>query len=87
MLYTLLLPGKSIARGSHPTRLLSKSRYTPHPTGYQSAVRMSEDFASMSRNEIDIDVPVIESLQALLLLVIAYIAAGKGKKAYMLLST
>ncbi|KAH8156762.1 hypothetical protein CIB48_g11485 [Xylaria polymorpha] len=62
------------------------ARYTPHPTGYQSAVRMSEDFASMSRNEIDIDVPVIESLQALLLLVIAYIAAGKGKKAYMLLT-
>ncbi|KAI0471305.1 fungal-specific transcription factor domain-containing protein [Xylaria cf. heliscus] len=62
------------------------ARYTPHPTGYQSAVRMSEDFASMSRKEIDIDEPVIESLQALLLLVIAYIAAGKGKKAYMLLT-
>ncbi|KAI1130101.1 fungal-specific transcription factor domain-containing protein [Nemania abortiva] len=62
------------------------ARYTPHPTGYQSAVRLSEDFASMSRKEIDIDEPVIESLQALLLLVIAYVAAGKGKKAYMLLT-
>lgn len=40
----------------------------------------------MSRKEIDIDEPVIDSLQALLLLVIAYVAAGKGKKAYMLLS-
>ncbi|KAI1750808.1 fungal-specific transcription factor domain-containing protein [Xylaria castorea] len=62
------------------------ARYTPHPTGYQSAVRMSEDFASMSRKEIDIDEPGIDSLQALLLLVITYIAAGKGKKAYMLLT-
>ncbi|KAI3318033.1 hypothetical protein HD806DRAFT_513491 [Xylariaceae sp. AK1471] len=62
------------------------ARYTPHPTGYQSAVRLSEDFASMSRKEIDTDEPAIDTLQALLLLVIAYIAAGKGKKAYMLLS-
>lgn len=62
------------------------ARYTPHPTGYQSAVRSSENFASMSRKEIDIDEPAIDSLQALLLLVIAYIAAGKGKKAYMLLT-
>ncbi|KAI0421350.1 fungal-specific transcription factor domain-containing protein [Xylaria grammica] len=62
------------------------ARYTPHPTGYQSAVRLSEDFASMSRKEIDIDEPTIDTLQTLLLLVIAYIAAGKGKKAYMLLT-
>ncbi|KAI1171501.1 fungal-specific transcription factor domain-containing protein [Nemania sp. FL0916] len=63
------------------------ARYTPHPTGYQSAVRLSEDFASMSRKEIDIDEPLIDSLQALLLLVVASIAAGKGKKSYMLLTT
>ncbi|KAI8624850.1 hypothetical protein F5Y19DRAFT_284456 [Xylariaceae sp. FL1651] len=62
------------------------ARYTPHPTGYQSAVRLSEDFASMSRKGIDTDEPSVDSLQALLLLVIAYIAAGKGKKAYMLLT-
>ncbi|KAF2967633.1 hypothetical protein GQX73_g5930 [Xylaria multiplex] len=62
------------------------ARYTPHPTGYQSAVRLSEDFASMSRKEIDIDEPTIDTLQTLLLLVIAYIASGKGKKAYMLLT-
>ncbi|KAI1301985.1 fungal-specific transcription factor domain-containing protein [Xylaria venustula] len=62
------------------------ARYTPHPTGYQSAVRLSENFASMSRKEIDIDEPTIDTLQTLLLLVIAYIASGKGKKAYMLLT-
>jgi hypothetical protein len=67
--------------------LLIEYRYTPHPTGYQSAVRLSEDFASTSRREIDTDEPAIDTLQALLLLVIAYIAAGKGKKAYMLLCT
>ncbi|TGJ81665.1 hypothetical protein E0Z10_g7106 [Xylaria hypoxylon] len=62
------------------------ARYTPHPTGYQSAVRLSEDFASMSRKEIDIDELTIDTLQTLLLLVVAYVAAGKGKKAYMLLT-
>jgi hypothetical protein len=41
----------------------------------------------MSRKEIDTDEPAIDTLQALLLLVMAYIAAGKGKKAYMLLGT
>jgi hypothetical protein len=41
----------------------------------------------MSRKEIDTDEPTIDTLQALLLLVIAYVAAGRGKKAYMLLST
>lgn len=69
------------------TQLLSVYRYTPHPTGYQSAVGLSESFASMSRKEIDTDEPAIDTLQALLLLVMAYIAAGKGKKAYMLLGT
>ncbi|KAI0521746.1 fungal-specific transcription factor domain-containing protein [Xylaria bambusicola] len=62
------------------------ARYTPYPTGYQSSVKLSEGFASMSRKEIDIDEPLIDTLQALLLLVIAYIAAGKGKKAYMLMT-
>ncbi|GAP85843.1 putative fungal specific transcription factor [Rosellinia necatrix] len=62
------------------------ARHTPHPTGHQSAARLSEDFAILSRREIDIDEPIVDSLQALLLLVIAYIAAGKGKKAYMLLT-
>lgn len=62
-------------------------RYTPHPNGYQAAVRQSEEYATRARLDIDIDEPSIEALQACLLLVIAFIAAGKGKKAYMLLGT
>lgn len=38
-----------------------------------------------ARTELDIDDPSIDCLQALLLLAIAYTAAGKGKKAYMML--
>ena len=60
--------------------------YTPHPSGYQSAVRLSEDYASRARSEIDTDEPSVDALQSLLLLVTAFTAAGKGKKAYMLLS-
>lgn len=62
------------------------AKYTPHPNGYQSAVKLSEDYASRSRSEIDTDEPSIDGLQALMLLVIAFTAAGRGKKAYMLLS-
>ncbi|OBR07555.1 Fungal specific transcription factor domain-containing protein [Colletotrichum higginsianum IMI 349063] len=61
------------------------ARYTPHPSGYQSAVQLSEEFASRARAEIDTDEPSVDALQALLLLVIAFTAAGKGKKAYMLM--
>lgn len=61
-------------------------RYTPHPSGYQSAVQLSEEYASQARKEIDTDEPSVDALQALLLLVTAFTAAGKGKKAYMLLS-
>lgn len=60
-------------------------RYTPHPNGYQAAVRLSEEYATRARLDIDIDEPSIDALQACLLLVIAFIAAGRGKKAYMLL--
>jgi hypothetical protein len=49
-------------------------------------VRLSEDYASRARSEIDTDEPSVDALQALLLLVTAFTAAGKGKKAYMLLS-
>lgn len=61
-------------------------RYTLHPNGYQAAVKLSEEYASRARLELDIDEPSIDALQACLLLVIAFIAAGKGKKAYMLFS-
>ncbi|KAI1207319.1 uncharacterized protein F4807DRAFT_184513 [Annulohypoxylon truncatum] len=63
------------------------ARYASYPTGYQSAVKLSEEYALRSRNEIDTDEPSIDALQALLLLVTAFTAAGKGKKAYMLLTT
>ncbi|RYP64851.1 hypothetical protein DL771_008566 [Monosporascus sp. 5C6A] len=62
------------------------ARYTPHPAGYQTAVRLSENYAARSRSEIDTDEPSIDALQALLLLVIAFTAAGKGRKAYMLMT-
>lgn len=65
---------------------LTKIRYTPHPSGYQSAVQLSEEYASQARKEVDTDEPSVDALQALLLLVTAFTAAGKGKKAYMLLS-
>ncbi|KAI2618153.1 hypothetical protein GGR54DRAFT_186471 [Hypoxylon sp. NC1633] len=62
------------------------ARYAPHPAGYESTVKLSEDHALRSRNEIDIDEPSVDALQALLLLVTAFTAAGKCKKAYMLLT-
>jgi hypothetical protein len=67
--------------------VLTCHRYTPHPGGYQYAVKLSEEFAARSRNEIMTDEPSVDGLQALLLLVISFTASGKGKKAYMLLST
>ncbi|KAI0137929.1 hypothetical protein F4776DRAFT_93970 [Hypoxylon sp. NC0597] len=62
------------------------ARYAAHAAGYQSAIKLSEDYALRSRSEIDTDEPSIDALQALLLLVTAFTAVGKGKKAYMLLT-
>ncbi|ROT41439.1 hypothetical protein SODALDRAFT_119469 [Sodiomyces alkalinus F11] len=62
------------------------ARHTPHPSGHQAAVKLSEDYAARSRAEIDTDEPSIDALQALLLLVLAFTASGRGKKAYMLMS-
>lgn len=61
-------------------------RFAPHPGGYRAAVNLSEEYAARARNEIDTDEPSIDALQAALLLVIAFIGSGKGKKAYMLMS-
>jgi hypothetical protein len=66
--------------------LLTTHRYTPHPSGYQAAVRLSEEHATTARKELNTDSPSIDGLQALLLLVIAFTAAGKGRRAYMLMS-
>ncbi|OTA98742.1 hypothetical protein M426DRAFT_102908 [Hypoxylon sp. CI-4A] len=62
------------------------ARYTSLPIGYPSAVKLSDDYASRSRSEIDTDEPSADALQALLLLVTTFTAAGNGKKAYMLLT-
>jgi hypothetical protein len=67
--------------------LINIPRYTAHPNGYHAAVRLSEDYAIRGRNELDTDDPSIEALQASLLLAVAFIASGKGKKAYMMLGT
>ncbi|KAL2019718.1 hypothetical protein VTK56DRAFT_9255 [Thermocarpiscus australiensis] len=63
------------------------ARYAPHPSGYQSAVKLSEEYAAKSRLEIDTDEPSVDAVQALVLLVTAFTASGKGKKAYMLLTS
>lgn len=82
----LLQQGNEPRYSSFTPQLINHSRYTPHPNGYQAAVKLSEEFASRARGEIDIDEPSVDALQACLLLVTAFTAAGKGKKAYMLLS-
>ncbi|KFY05663.1 hypothetical protein V492_08374, partial [Pseudogymnoascus sp. VKM F-4246] len=63
------------------------ARYAVHPNGYHAAVRLSEEYATRARAEINIDEPSIETLQALLLLSLSFIALGSGKKAYMLLGS
>ncbi|KAK8158795.1 fungal-specific transcription factor domain-containing protein [Phyllosticta citrichinensis] len=65
------------------------ARYVPHGHvgGYSAAVRASDEYAARSRVELDSDEPCIESLQTLLLLAQANYQAGRGEKAYMLLTT
>ncbi|KAL2071824.1 hypothetical protein VTL71DRAFT_13059 [Oculimacula yallundae] len=63
------------------------ARYTVHPNGYHAAIRLSEDYAVRARTELDIDDPSVDCLQALLLLAVAFTAAGKGKKAHMMLAS
>ena len=50
-------------------------------------MRAGREFTNRARGEIDIDEPTFENLQSLLLLALASFQAGRGKKAYMLLST
>ncbi|PBP16578.1 Transcription factor Cys6 [Diplocarpon rosae] len=63
------------------------ARYTAHPHGYHAAVRLSEDYAVRARAELDIDDPSVDGLQAVLLLAEAFMAAGKGKKAHMMIAS
>ncbi|PHH87403.1 hypothetical protein CDD83_8922 [Cordyceps sp. RAO-2017] len=62
------------------------ARYAPHPGGQHAAAKLGDDFAVSARRGVDVDEPSIDGLQALLLLVLAFIASGKGKKAYMLMT-
>ncbi|KAF2690826.1 hypothetical protein K458DRAFT_412174 [Lentithecium fluviatile CBS 122367] len=63
------------------------ARYAPQFGGYNSAVRVGQDYARRARMELDIDEPSIEGLQTLMLLSQANFQIGKGKKTYMLLSS
>ncbi|OCK73840.1 hypothetical protein K432DRAFT_430364 [Lepidopterella palustris CBS 459.81] len=63
------------------------ARYALHFGGYNDVARISQEYARRSRIELDVDEPSIEGLQTLLLLSQASFQAGKGKKAYMLLTT
>ncbi|KAF2809303.1 uncharacterized protein BDZ99DRAFT_26366 [Mytilinidion resinicola] len=63
------------------------ARHTPQFGGYNGAVRISQEYGRRSRTELDIDEPSIEALQTLLLLAQASYQAGRGKKAYMLLTS
>jgi hypothetical protein len=61
-------------------------RFTPHFGGYNTAIRVSDEYARRARMELDVDEPSIEALQALMILAQANFQLGKGKKTYMLLS-
>ncbi|TWU71702.1 hypothetical protein ED733_003015 [Metarhizium rileyi] len=63
------------------------SRHTTHPRGLQAAVQLSEEYAQRARRLLDTDDPSVDCLQALLLLVMAFMASGNHKKAYMLMTS
>lgn len=46
-------------------------------------MKLSDQYAFGARAAIDVDEPSVDALQALLLLTLAFTAAGKGKKAFM----
>ncbi|KAI7164654.1 aldolase, partial [Hortaea werneckii] len=54
--------------------------------GLGAAIGYSQEHARQARQEIDVDEPSIEHLQALLLLTMATFQSGRGKRSYMLLS-
>ena len=63
------------------------ARYAPQLGGYNAVVRMALEFARRSRQELDLDEPSVENIQALLLLSQAFYQLGRGKKSYMLLTS
>ncbi|KAL5629721.1 hypothetical protein BROUX41_001327 [Berkeleyomyces rouxiae] len=62
-------------------------RHTHHSDGPQASAHLSNHYAFKARSQIDIDEPSIERLQTLLLLVMAFTASGKGKKAYSMMTS
>lgn len=80
-----MLSARGESNGCRKRHTADAFRYTAHPNGYHAAVRLSEDYALRARTELDIDDPSIDTLQALLLLAVAFTASGQGKKAYMML--
>ncbi|OAQ99087.1 hypothetical protein LLEC1_02567 [Akanthomyces lecanii] len=61
-------------------------RLSPHPKGHLTALQTSLDLALRARQAIDMDEISVEAIQALLLICLAFIMAGKGAKAYMALN-
>lgn len=61
-------------------------RFSTHPQGHLAATQLSLDLAVGARKAIDMDEPSIEATQALLLISLSFIMAGKGSKGYMVLS-
>lgn len=61
-------------------------RLSAHSKGHLAAVHSSLDLARRARQAIDMDEISVEAIQALLLICLTFIMAGKGTKAYMVLN-
>ncbi|TQV93910.1 fungal specific transcription factor [Cordyceps javanica] len=62
------------------------AKFSAHPNGYLAAAQLSLDLALRARRSIDTDEVSVEAIQALLLICLTYIMAGKGTKAYLVLT-
>ncbi|KAM3511404.1 hypothetical protein MY11210_004954 [Beauveria gryllotalpidicola] len=62
------------------------AKFSAHPNGHLAAVQLSLDLATRARQAIDIDEVSVEATQSLLLICLTFIMAGKGAKAYMVLT-
>ena len=63
------------------------ARFATSLGGFNSTAQLAQEYAHRARAELDLDEPSVEGLQALLLLSQAAYQCGKGKRAYMYLST
>ncbi|KAM0668417.1 hypothetical protein ACQRIU_001979 [Beauveria bassiana] len=62
------------------------AKFSVHPNGHLAAAQLSLDLATRARQAIDIDEVSVEATQSLLLICLTFIMAGKGAKAYMVLT-